>query len=462
VRPTELLRTTTFRWTLAAFTAFVLALLLSLALIFERATAFEGKRIAALITQEADILASATPENRLKLLDERLRQDPRRIKPSGIFAGDGKRLIGNIEALPRGLRDDGVPNYVSMARSDEVGREERTVLATSRRLPNGDILVVGWDINYEQAVIEALQRGAAYGFVPAIALGLAAAIFLSARAHKRIQDVNTRVQRIIAGELRERLPTRGTSDPFDTLATIVNEMLGEMEMLIQRLAGVGDDIAHDLRTPLTHVRIGLERGRANAASLADLQAVVDKAMSGIDHAIAIVTALLRIREIEQTRRVAGFDDVWLGPLAREVGELYEPFAEEKRIAFKTVITADAKVRGDRDLLFEALTNLVDNAIKFTPGEGHVEVRLGDGALRVSDSGPGVTDTERDLVLQRFYRSDRSRHTKGLGLGLSLVVAIVKLHGFRLTIHPGPGFVAEIDFEPGSTFDQAQVVSATTR
>jgi signal transduction histidine kinase len=286
--------------------------------------------------------------------------------------------------------------------------------------------------------------------------------YSSARAHKRIQDVNARVQRIIAGELRERLPTRGTSDPFDTLATIVNEMLGEMEMLIQRLAGVGDDIAHDLRTPLTHVRIGLERGRANAGSLEDLQAVVDKAMSGIDHAIAIVTALLRIREIEQTRRVAGFDDVWLGPLAREVGELYEPFAEEKRIAFNTVITADAKVRGDRDLLFEALTNLVDNAIKFTPEEGHVEVRLDDGTLRVSDSGPGVTDTERDLVLQRFYRSDRSRRTKGLGLGLSLVVAIVKLHGFRLTIHPGLGFVAEIDFEPGSTFDQAQVVSATTR
>jgi methyl-accepting chemotaxis protein len=277
VRPTELLRTTTFRWTLVAFTAFVLALLLSLALIFERATAFEGKRIGALITQEADIMASATPESRLKLLDERLRQDPRRIKPIGIFASDGKRLIGNIEALPRGLRDDGVPNYVSMTRSDEVGRQERTVLATSRRLPNGDILVLGWDINYEKAVIEALQRGAAYGFVPAIALGLAAAIFLSARAHKRIQEVNTRVQRIIAGELHERLPTRGTSDPFDTLAVIVNEMLGEMEMLIQRLAGVGDDIAHDLRTPLTHVRIGLERGRANAASLEDLmQAVVDK------------------------------------------------------------------------------------------------------------------------------------------------------------------------------------------
>jgi signal transduction histidine kinase len=227
-------------------------------------------------------------------------------------------------------------------------------------------------------------------------------------------------------------------------------MLDEIETLIQDLASVGDDIAHDLRTPLTRVRIGLERARANASSVAELQSAVDHAIAGIDHAISIVTALLRIREIEQTRRLVGFDNVKMAELLREVCDLYEPFAEEKRLTLSVKVDSEPIVRGDRDLLFEAVANLVDNAVKFTPEGGRIELRLirnGEEAiLRVSDTGPGVTESERELIVRRFYRSDRSRGTKGLGLGLSLVAAIVKLHGFRFSILPGPGFVAEIAFQ----------------
>jgi signal transduction histidine kinase len=224
-------------------------------------------------------------------------------------------------------------------------------------------------------------------------------------------------------------------------------MLDEIEALVQSMVGAGDDIAHDLRTPLTRVRVMLERGRNNAATLEELRSTVDQAIVGLDQSLAIITALLRITEIEHSRRLAGFNQVALAELVREVGDLYEPIAEDKRVAFAVGADEDVTVRGDRDLLFEAIANLVDNAVKFTPEGGRVELRLSregnEGVVRVRDTGPGIAAAEHDLVARRFYRSDKSRTNPGLGLGLSLVAAIVKLHGFRLTISPGPGCVVEI-------------------
>jgi signal transduction histidine kinase len=163
--------------------------------------------------------------------------------------------------------------------------------------------------------------------------------------------------------------------------------------------------------------------------------------------LAIVTKLLRIAEIEHAGRLNGLDNVPLAALIREVGDLYEPIAEDRHITLRVVSEDDATVRGDRDLLLEAVANLVDNAVKFTPAGGHVELALVQGKdvsiVRVSDSGPGIREIERKAVTRRFYRSDKSRTTFGFGLGLNLVSAIVKLHGFRLTIATGPGCVAEI-------------------
>jgi signal transduction histidine kinase len=156
---------------------------------------------------------------------------------------------------------------------------------------------------------------------------------------------------------------------------------------------------------------------------------------------------LRIAEIEHSSRLDGFSEVRLAPLVREVGDIYDPIAEDKGVALRIEAADDAVVHGDRDLLFEAVANLVDNAVKFTPEGGRVEVALlareGERVIRVSDTGPGIPETEREAVTKRFYRSDKSRSTKGLGLGLSLVAAIVKLHGFRFAIVAGPGCTAEI-------------------
>jgi signal transduction histidine kinase len=224
-------------------------------------------------------------------------------------------------------------------------------------------------------------------------------------------------------------------------------MLGEIEGLLHEIAGVGDDIAHDLRTPLTRVRVRLERGRERAATLEELRTTVDQAIAGLDQSLAIITALLRIAEIEHSRRLEGFGEVQLAALMREVGDLYEPIAEDKRVTLRVEAADEATVHGDRDLLFEAIANLVDNAVKFTPEGGRVELALlhreGEIVIRVSDTGPGISEIERHAVTKRFYRSDKSRRTEGLGLGLSLVAAIVKLHGFHFTIGGSPGCTAEI-------------------
>jgi signal transduction histidine kinase len=280
-----------------------------------------------------------------------------------------------------------------------------------------------------------------------VLLCLAVGVVLTARARRRIVEVNERVERIVAGNLRERLPHRNAGDPFSKLAMMVNGMLDEMETLIYSLAGIGNDIAHDLRTPLTRARLRLERGRTSARTLEQLQTVADKTIEGIDQSLSIITAILRLAEIEQSQRSAGFGEVALADLIREVGDMYEPIAEDKGIALRIRSQHERSVLGDRDLLIEAIANLVDNAVKFTPAGGQVEIGLfrgnGENIVRVKDTGSGISESERDAVLRRFYRSDKVRHTAGLGLGLNLVAAIVKLHGFRFTIAPGSGCVVEI-------------------
>jgi signal transduction histidine kinase len=224
-------------------------------------------------------------------------------------------------------------------------------------------------------------------------------------------------------------------------------MLDEMETMIRALAGVGNDIAHDLRTPLTRARLALERGRTNATTLEQLQTVADKAIASLDQSLGIITALLRLAEIENSRRSAAFGNVPLHEMLREICDIYEPIAENKNIDLRVEVKHRLTVRGDRDLLFEAVANLVDNAVKFTPEGGKVAIELvrGDNEtiVRVTDTGCGISEQEREVVLRRFYRSDKVRNTPGIGLGLNLVAAIVKLHGFRLAILPGPGGRMEI-------------------
>jgi signal transduction histidine kinase len=448
VRLPEFTRSPTFRWTIAVSGAFILCILLMFGFILAQAYSYMTTDVDALNNEIANAIANHhEPEQRILGLDQYLRADPHHVKLGGLFAADGRRIAGNIETLPPMLRGNAGAQLASLIKIDDGTREQQAVRAVARGLPEGGTLVIARS-DYEFTwIAHIVERTLAMGLIPALCLSLAVGVFLSFRAQKRIAEVNSKIQRIVAGELRERLPARGTNDPFDKLAALVNGMLGEIEVLIRRLAGVGDDIAHDLRTPLTRVRVSLERARQKAGNLDELRRSVDQALVGLDQSLAIITALLRISEIEHSRRVDGFRNVALDDLVREVGDLYEPIAEDKKVDFAVRAEAETTVRGDRDLLFEAIANLVDNAVKFTPQGGRVELRLlrqgNEAVVRVYDTGPGIPAEESELVTRRFYRSDKSRRDPGLGLGLSLVSAIAKLHGFSLKISSGPGCVAEL-------------------
>jgi signal transduction histidine kinase len=446
VRLPDFARTTTIRWTLAVAGAFVLCTLVLFGFVYWQTAAYMTATFDNLITGELHIIAADTPEKRLAQIDERLRNDPRRIRIAALFGANGHRIAGNLESLPPGLAAD-TPANADVVRVDARGRYMENVRLVMEALPSGETLVIGRNIDDIAEIATIVRRALTLGLLPAFVLAVVIGLVLSSRAQNRLSEVNRRIQRIAAGDLRERLPARGGNDPFDQLAVSVNRMLGEIETLIQEIAGIGDNIAHDLRTPLTRVRVRLERGRERANTLEELRAVADQATTGLDQSLTIITALLRIAEIEHSRRLEGFSEVRLAPLLREAGDLYEPIAEDKGVALRVEAAEEATVHGDRDLLFEAVANLVDNAVKFTPEGGRVELSLrhwgGENIIRVSDTGPGISEIESGAVTKRFYRSDKSRRTEGLGLGLSLVAAIVKLHGFRFTISTGPGCTAEI-------------------
>lgn len=306
--------------------------------------------------------------------------------------------------------------------------------------------MIGREVDETKEISHPIGQALALGLLPAFCLCLLAGTWLSMRAQARVEEVNRRVQRIIAGNLRERLPHCNLDEPFSNLATIVNGMLDEMETMIHALADVGNDMAHDLRTPLTRARLTLERGRTNASSLEELQ-MVDKAIANLEQSLSIITAVLRLAEIETGRRSAAFGSIGLHDMLREVCDIYEPIAENKDVDLRVKVARPLNVLGDGDLLFEAIANLVDNAVKFAPEGGRVNVELlhsGDCTIvRVTDNGFGIREQERDVVLRRFYRSEKMRSTPGVGLGLSLVAAIVKLHSFWLVIHSGPGGWTEI-------------------
>src|SRR5262249_11359853 len=265
----------------------------------------------------------------------------------------------------------------------------------------------------------------------AIALSLVIGGILSVRVQRRVTDLNALVRRIMSGNLGERIPVSGVDHPFDKLSVIANGMLSEIEVLVTEMAEVGNESAHDLRTPLTRMRASLERGRANAKTLEELQSVTDRAIGSLDQSLTVITALLRITEIENSRGKARFAKVALADLVQEVGDVYDPIAEDKHVLLRVASAGGATAFCDRDLLFEAVANLVDNAIKFTPAGGSIDLSLVRGEnehiIRVSDTGQGIGEEEREAVMRRFYRSDKSRNTHGAGLGLSLVSAIIKLH-----------------------------------
>jgi signal transduction histidine kinase len=446
MRTPEFLRGTTFRLAATFAGTFALSAVFLFAFIYWQTAVFETGRIDNFISRDAKTIAEAPVEEIHRTVSIRILGDLHRITFAGVFDKAGHVLAGNLDSFPAALPVDGRAHRVQAVRADHMTDSFQVIRAVARRLPDGNLLVIGRDIDELEKLRELVIRALELGVIPAVLLSLFAGAFVSHRAQQRVKAVHRSAARILYGDLKERLPVQGTSDDLDRLAASVNLMLDEIGRLLESVKAAGDDIAHDLRTPLARLRTRLERGKHSAKSREDLEAVVDGAIGDLDQALQLIRTLLRISEIDSGSRRSAFQIIDAGLLAEEVGQIYQPIAEEKQISLTTEIATELMVNADQDLLIEAIANLVQNAIKFTPSGGGVRLAACETPagpmIEVRDNGPGVTAEDRTRVFDRFYRVDKSRRIEGSGLGLSLVASILRLHGFTISLK---------DADPGCSF-----------
>jgi signal transduction histidine kinase len=394
------------------------------------------------LAREIGSRASADPAELNRQIAGRKILDPGGRRPFALFDATGHWIAGGVATLPSPLPAMDQVFDFSLQR----GGELVAFRGIAHLLPSGDIFMAAQDMRESGEFRDLLIGAMASSGLVVLVLGLTGAAMIGAVALGQIDRVTQSIERIVNGDLSGRLPSGGRGGDLNRLIRIVNRMLDEIERLMGEVKGVTEDIAHDLRTPLTRLLGGLERAHRRADSVEEYAAAVDEAIAETKGVLVTFGALLRIAEVEAGARRAGFAAVDLVTVAADVAELYEPVAESKGIALSRETdegNGSAEIAGDPSLLFEAISNLVDNAIKFTPAGGRVMLRILNAGNRlgieVTDTGSGIAEAERHAVLRRFHRIDKCRHTPGSGLGLSLVAAVAKLHALHLAIE---------DAEPG--------------
>jgi signal transduction histidine kinase len=287
-----------------------------------------------------------------------------------------------------------------------------------------------------------------------VIVSAASGVIVTRRTVGRIEGINAASRAIMESDLQKRIPVHGDSDEWDQLAANLNSMLDRIEFLMQEVKQVGDSIAHDLRTPLTRMRARLERASLRPRNAEDDQALLASTIVDLDDVLRMFRALTRISQIEASTQANSLRTLDLSLVAREVAELFDAAAEERGSRLEIDGNEPIEILGDRDLLFDAISNLVDNAIKHGRTSGLVRISADaceNGAvLMVSDDGPGVSANECDLIFKRFYRSEKSRCTPGNGLGLSIVAAVARVHGANVKLSSNePGLTVELQFPPST-------------
>lgn len=362
----------------------------------------------------------------------------------------GAHLAGEIPAQP-GLAPGWTTFDIPPGPEDE-GESEHTRALVSE-LPGGLLLGVGSDLEQVRDLEAAIARAFLWTVALVAALGIAGGILLSRAFLKRVDAISRTAEAIIAGDLTQRVPTRGTGDDLDRLAGTLNHMLDRIAVLMESLRQVSSDVAHDLRTPLSRLYQRLEEARTHARSVAEYEAATTAAIHEAHGLLETFAALLRIAQVEGSSSRAAFAEVDLSALAETVADAYRPDAEESGHRLTTSTDGAIAVRGDKELLTQSLANLVENAIRHTPAGTQIITSLtrapDRGAiLTVEDDGPGVAAADLPLLTDRFFRGERSRSTPGNGLGLSLVAAVAELHGAALLLEPAnPGLRAILRFPP---------------
>jgi signal transduction histidine kinase len=389
----------------------------------------------------ANVFAREGPEGLTAHIETRLRLQIVGERTLLLTDPAYRPLAGNLAAWPRGIPDDSGTHAVMV---DTLAGQPTHTLLVRTALPGGYHLLVGRDLG----LFLPLERQFAFGLTAAVTflfvVGVAGTILIRRQLLTRVQGMRTTVSAIMGGDLRRRLPASGSGDELDTLSQTINGMLDHIERLIHGISDVSNSIAHDLRTPLAELRSRLEELTLTRPEPAETFAEIEAAVADVDRVMRIFAALLRLAELDTGARRSGFVQVDAARVAAEVVEFYEPAAEQKGVAFSFQAEGAASVAGDPVLLAQALSNLIDNSLKCVAERGTIRVCVakrddGSVAIEVADDGPGIAAADRTRVTERFFRGDTSRGTPGVGLGLSIVDAVAKLHGGVLELldnHPG--------------------------
>jgi signal transduction histidine kinase len=449
----RLFQTTAFRLTLvylAIFALFAVFLLGYFALNTRRLITEQITR-----TVDAEITGLSEQYNQggirrlVFVIDARARRPGSSLYLVTTFTGD--RLAGNVGTVEDGVMQKTGWAETTYRRPDDPESTEHEALVRVFQLPSGFRLLVGRDLEERERLYDVVMAAGWWSIAIVIVLGIAGGFFVARRVLYRVDAMTETSRTIMAGDLSGRLPVGRSGDEFDRLGVNLNAMLERIEVLMKGFREVSDNIAHDLKTPLTRLRNRCEEALRTGKGEADYRDALQATIEESEELIRTFNALLLIARAESgeaTRHMIDFD---AAEIARDMCELYEPLAEEKRVSLKVDAPGPAKVRGNRELVSQALANLVDNAIKYagraeggTPAEITIAAAAKGGRIRltVADNGPGIAEADRARVVERFVRLEQSRSEPGSGLGLSLASAVAHLHGGELKLEDNqPGLRA---------------------
>jgi hypothetical protein len=454
----KLLRTTAFRLTLVYLVLFALYAVLLLGFFALNARRLITEQITATVDAEVSGLAQQYEQGGIRRLVQVV--DIRSRRPGSslylVATPTGQGLAGNVSSLEPGTL--GQTGWVETAyrRLDAPEGTEHHALVRVSELPGGFHLLVGRDVEERERIYDIITTAGRWSMAVVVVLGLGGGFFVSRRILRRVDAITEKAQTIMAGNLSGRLPVAGTGDEIDRLALNVNAMLDRIESLMRGFKEVSDNVAHDLKTPLTRLRNRCEEALRSARTDTEYRAALDSTIEESEDLIRTFDALLMIARAEAGEGGRYMSEFDAAEAARGIGELYEPVAEQKGFRLEVEAPGPAMVRGNRELISQALANLVDNAIKYgAPAASGADasaptIRILAGpdgervVLGVADAGPGIPEGDRAHAVERFVRLEQSRSLPGSGLGLSLVSAVAHLHYGQLRLEDNaPGLKATI-------------------
>lgn len=448
-----------FRLALTFSFAISVATVAAFAFVYLQVSHADVQRVGTVLVDEAAKSERDSEDRLRRALELRLTRDIRRLDYVALFDPSGAKIFGDVTVMPP-IPADGAAHTVREQLLPDSSAYE-PALFVARRRPDGGVVLLGRSLREVYDLQESVLRALAIALLPTVLVILAIGAVFARRAARRFERIRDAITRIMRGELGSRLPVEGDGDDIAKVSEAVNLMLDEIERLLDQLKSIGDNIAHDLRTPLMVARSRIVRTLDEANDVGSLRSAMDVALAQIDRASVTISAILRVSEVENAARRNRFTEFDLAAVCVQIADFYEPFAETKQIGLTVEARDPAPMLGDEDLVREAVSNLIDNAIKFTPEGGTVRVEVGmaDGSARlaVSDTGPGVPTQDRTRIFRRFARGAGAENAPGHGLGLSIAKTIAELHGFQLTVednNPGARFVMQATARASAGFARA--------